>query len=190
MRRPRPKFKVSFHVYFGCFWLNVTQINFENIKRKYKDSFLIVVSSWNRDLMLMLKRPLSHYWTSPLICVQATFRLHVAEMGFEHFLPQDLLESWEVKIICFALAVNRSNYTTAFQTSIPVGMMVLPLKVLFWCLRTRQKLTILISTFISIHNFSFSYLYIMHLWRSFLSYVIINESLHQSEFNVHFDMLI
>ena len=34
MRRPRPKFKVSFYLYFGCFWMNVTQINFENIKRK------------------------------------------------------------------------------------------------------------------------------------------------------------
>ena len=34
MRRPRPKFKVSFYSYFCCFWINVTQINFENIKRK------------------------------------------------------------------------------------------------------------------------------------------------------------
>ena len=33
MRRPRPKFKVSFYLYFCCFWINVTQINFENIKR-------------------------------------------------------------------------------------------------------------------------------------------------------------
>ena len=29
-----PKFKVSFYLYFSCFWINVTQINFENIKRK------------------------------------------------------------------------------------------------------------------------------------------------------------
>ena len=34
MRRQRPKFKVSFYLYFCCFWINVTQINFENIKRK------------------------------------------------------------------------------------------------------------------------------------------------------------
>ena len=34
MRLPRPKFKVSFYLYFCCFWINVTQINFENIKRK------------------------------------------------------------------------------------------------------------------------------------------------------------
>ena len=34
MRRPRPKFKVSFYLYFCWFWINVTQINFENIKRK------------------------------------------------------------------------------------------------------------------------------------------------------------
>ena len=65
-RRPCPKFKVSFYLYFCCFWINVTQINFENITQKYKESFLIVVSSWICDLMLMLERPLSHYWTSPL----------------------------------------------------------------------------------------------------------------------------
>ena len=35
-------------------------------EEKYKESFLIVVSSWNCDLMLMLEHPLSHYWTSPL----------------------------------------------------------------------------------------------------------------------------
>ena len=35
MRCPcQPKFKVSFYLYFCCFWINVTQINFENIKRK------------------------------------------------------------------------------------------------------------------------------------------------------------
>ena len=34
MRRPRPKFKASFYLYFCCFWINVNQINFENIKRK------------------------------------------------------------------------------------------------------------------------------------------------------------
>ena len=34
MRRPRPKFKVSFYFYFCCFWINVAQINFENINRK------------------------------------------------------------------------------------------------------------------------------------------------------------
>ena len=34
MRRPHPKFKVSFYLHFCCFWINVTQINFENIKRK------------------------------------------------------------------------------------------------------------------------------------------------------------
>ena len=45
MRHPRPNFKVSFYWYFCCFWINVTQINFENIKRKYKEAFPIVVSS-------------------------------------------------------------------------------------------------------------------------------------------------
>ena len=32
--RPRPKFKVSLYIYFCCFWMNITQINFENINRK------------------------------------------------------------------------------------------------------------------------------------------------------------
>ena len=34
MRHPRSKLKVSFYLYFCCFWINVTQRNFENIKRK------------------------------------------------------------------------------------------------------------------------------------------------------------
>ena len=33
VRRPRPKFKNSFCLYFCCFWINVTQINFENIQK-------------------------------------------------------------------------------------------------------------------------------------------------------------
>ena len=40
MRRPRPKFKVSFYLYFCCFWMNVTQINFENIKRKKRKKII------------------------------------------------------------------------------------------------------------------------------------------------------
>ena len=43
MRRPRPKFKVSFYLYFCCFWINVTQINFKNIKRKLQR---IISDSW------------------------------------------------------------------------------------------------------------------------------------------------
>ena len=42
-------------------------------KEKYKESFLIVVYIWNRDLMLILERPLSHYWTSPL-SLEVTFQ--------------------------------------------------------------------------------------------------------------------
>ena len=44
MRRPRPKFKVSFYLYFCCFWINFTQINFENIKRKIQSCFQL--KSW------------------------------------------------------------------------------------------------------------------------------------------------
>ena len=51
MRHPRPKLKVSLYLYFCCFWINVTQINFENIKRKiqriisdsYFQNFKIVI---------------------------------------------------------------------------------------------------------------------------------------------------
>ena len=32
VRHPRPKFKVSFF-FLCCFWINVTQINFENIQK-------------------------------------------------------------------------------------------------------------------------------------------------------------
>ena len=53
MRRPRPKFKVSFYLYFCCFWINVTQINFENIKRKMQriisDSCFQLKSWFNVD---------------------------------------------------------------------------------------------------------------------------------------------
>ena len=53
MRRPRPKFKVSFYLYFCCFWINVTQINFENIKRKIQriisDSCFQLKSWFNVD---------------------------------------------------------------------------------------------------------------------------------------------
>ena len=53
MRRPRPKFKVSFYLYFCCFWINVTQIIFENIKRKIQriisDSCFQLKSWFNVD---------------------------------------------------------------------------------------------------------------------------------------------
>ena len=53
VRRPRPKFKNSFYLYFCCFWINVTQINFENIKRKIQiiisDSCFYLKSQFNVD---------------------------------------------------------------------------------------------------------------------------------------------
>ena len=61
-----PKFKVSFYLYFCCFWINVTQIHFENIKRKIWRIISDSCFQLNCDLMLMLEGPLSHYWTSPL----------------------------------------------------------------------------------------------------------------------------
>ena len=62
------------HPVFLLFLINVTQINFENIKRKIQR--IISDSYFPRDLMLMLERPLSHYWTSPLNwldCVECFF---------------------------------------------------------------------------------------------------------------------
>ena len=53
VRRPRPKFKVSFYLYFCCFWINVTQINFESIKTKIQriisDSCFQLKSWFNVD---------------------------------------------------------------------------------------------------------------------------------------------
>ena len=70
MRRPRPKFKNYFYLYFCCFWINVTQINFENIKRKIQriiyDSCFHLKSRFNVDARAP-SMSLSHYWTSPLI---------------------------------------------------------------------------------------------------------------------------
>ena len=52
VRRPRPV-KVSFFLYFCCFWINVTQINFDNIKRKLQrivsDSCFQFKSRFNFD---------------------------------------------------------------------------------------------------------------------------------------------
>ena len=55
-----------FFGYFCCFCIHFTQINIKTFKNKCKASFLIVVFIWNRNWILMLERPLSHYWTSPL----------------------------------------------------------------------------------------------------------------------------
>ena len=53
VRCPRPKLKVSFYLYFCCFWINVTKINFENIKRKIQriisDSCFQLKSWFNVD---------------------------------------------------------------------------------------------------------------------------------------------
>ena len=71
VRRLRPKFKVCFFFFFYIFLLFLNQCYSNKLwninNKKYKERFLIVVSSWNRDLTLMLERPLSHYWTSPLM---------------------------------------------------------------------------------------------------------------------------
>ena len=58
--------KSPFLYIFLLFWINVTQILTLKTAKKYFFFLLIIVSSWNHDLMFMLECPLSHYWTSPL----------------------------------------------------------------------------------------------------------------------------
>ena len=56
---------------------------------------MIVVSSWNCDLMLMLERPLSHYWTSPLKSVihhAHCERLKSNPIALCHFLMKLILQ--------------------------------------------------------------------------------------------------
>ena len=67
VRGPHTKFTVFFFGYFCCFCIHFTQINIEIFKNKCKASLLKVVFIWNRNWILMLERPLSHYWTSPLM---------------------------------------------------------------------------------------------------------------------------
>ena len=67
--RANLKAKVSFYAwYFRCFCIHFTQGNKHRptFKNKCKASLLIVVFIWNRNWILMLERPLSHYWTSPI----------------------------------------------------------------------------------------------------------------------------
>ena len=77
MRRPRPKFKVSFYLYFCCFWINVTQINFENIKRKIQriisDSCFQLKSWFNVDV----RAP-----SFPLLYFPFNLNANWAEVGF------------------------------------------------------------------------------------------------------------
>ena len=53
VRRPRPNFKVSVYLYLCYFWINVTQVNVENIKRKIQriisDSCFHLKSWFNID---------------------------------------------------------------------------------------------------------------------------------------------
>ena len=72
----------------------LTQITFENIKQiKIIKSFLIVVSSWNRDIMLRLVRPLSHYWTSPLIkCLDQFQKISLLSLCILIFIKSSILK--------------------------------------------------------------------------------------------------
>ena len=65
--RPHLKVKVSFYWYCCCFCIHFySNKHRKTFKNKCKASLLIVVFIWNRNWILMLERPLSHYWTSPL----------------------------------------------------------------------------------------------------------------------------
>ena len=73
VRRPRPKFKVSFFI----FLLFLTQC-YSNKLWKHHTKIQRIISdscSWNPDLMLMLEHPLSHYWTSPLSLLEWNLKM-------------------------------------------------------------------------------------------------------------------
>ena len=71
MRRSRPKFKVSVYLYFCCLWIDVTQISFENIKRKIEriisDSCFQLKSWFNVDARApsipLQNFPFKEYWS-------------------------------------------------------------------------------------------------------------------------------
>ena len=86
MRCPRPKFKVSFYLYFCCFWINVTQINIENIKRKIQriisDSCFQLKSWFNVDSRAP-SIPLLNFPFNQHCVVQSSFLCRV--FSFVHF---------------------------------------------------------------------------------------------------------
>ena len=51
--------------------IHVTSRRITSLLSKYPQK-CVPLRGWNRDLMLMLERPLSHYWTSPLIRLLST----------------------------------------------------------------------------------------------------------------------
>ena len=68
------KKKVSLYIHFGSFWIDVTQINFEEEKTKNYDSCFQFKSWFNVDA---IERSLSHYWTSTLMYFMATLSTYI-----------------------------------------------------------------------------------------------------------------
>ena len=57
---------------------------------KYKELFMIVVSSGSRDLILMLERPLFHYCSAPFnhwLIVTGNLFINYAYIRCYHWLP-------------------------------------------------------------------------------------------------------
>ena len=90
-------------------------------KKKCEESFLIVVSSWNYDLILMLERPLSHYWTSPLstctsivpFCQASGSQLTIYVLDKTYAVEDFVQECESFNLISYFFALHK----TPFQTS-------------------------------------------------------------------------
>ena len=84
VRRPRPKFKVSFYLYFFCFWINIIEINFENIKRKIQiiifDSCFQLKSRFNFDarapFIPLLNFPFKYWYVSRPTSTVSSLQYH------------------------------------------------------------------------------------------------------------------
>ena len=101
------KNSVSFYLYFCYFWINVTQINFENIKRKIQriiiyDSCFQLKSWFNVDA----RAP-----SIPLL--NFPFKLNVRDIRCKIWLL--LLELTSIE--CNALSIRKKNYTRIMLTS-------------------------------------------------------------------------
>ena len=109
MWRPRPKFKVSLYLYFCCFWINVTHINFKNIKRNIQriisDSCFQLKSWFNIEVYRAPSIPLLNFpfnesmirnWNIIYFQFHAHSPILIVEFldGFFRKSPWNLLTNW------------------------------------------------------------------------------------------------
>ena len=106
VRRPRPKFKVSFYLYFCCFWINITQINFENIKRKMQriisDSCFQFKSWFNVDARAP-SIPLLNFPFKPPKC-------HISHMSYIELNISYCIFHFHVWLIVYAICLPTEKW--------------------------------------------------------------------------------